>query len=181
MSKSVGCEWAAESRSKEKRQDPFEAMTRAGAKAYRRARDLPRLLPLWPHEIADESPEGGRRLVVRLRKALAGERRRGRAGHWTYDLNRHIALLSAYKGELAMLEALGPQKAGEVLPTEPVRGATAGRLNAGAARAPSFWQGRSGRPRNSAQPSDSRAADPISPGTPREKGRNACADDASMT
>lgn len=177
MSKSIGCEWAAESRAEGSRKDPFEAMTRAGAKAYRRARDLPRLLPLWPHEITDESPAGGRRLVARLRKALAGERRRGRAGHWTYDLNRHIALLSAYKGELAMLETL----AGELPPTEPVRGVIPEPPNAVAARAPSSWQGRSGRPRNSAQPSDNRGAGPISPGTPREKGRNACADDASMT
>jgi hypothetical protein len=25
----------------------------------------------------------------------------GAAGHWSYELNRHLGLLSAYKGELA--------------------------------------------------------------------------------
>ena len=35
---------------------------------------LGRLLPLWPHELADESPEGRLRVVARLRKALRAER-----------------------------------------------------------------------------------------------------------
>jgi hypothetical protein len=32
-------------------------------------------------------------------------RRRALAGHWSYDLNRHLALLSAYKSELAGLRS----------------------------------------------------------------------------
>lgn len=65
----------------------------------KRNRELARLLPLWPSEIADTSLEGRRRLVAKLERALKAERRRGRAGHWTYDLARHAALLAAWKRE----------------------------------------------------------------------------------
>jgi hypothetical protein len=64
---------------------------------------LSRLLALWPHELDDESPPARRRILGRLRKALRAERRRGLAGHWTYDLARHIELLRLYRTELAML------------------------------------------------------------------------------
>lgn len=80
-------------------------MEAAGADAYVRSRDLPRLLALWPHEIEDRTTEGGLRLLAKLHRALRAERRRGRAGHWSYDLNRHLGLLSAYKGELERLRA----------------------------------------------------------------------------
>ena len=73
---------------------------------YDRARDLPRLLPLWPSEIADQSVPGREHIVQRMRRALRQERCRGLAGHWTYDLARHAALLRAYKHELAELERL---------------------------------------------------------------------------
>jgi hypothetical protein len=61
---------------------------------------LPRVLPLWPHEVEDESPEGRRRILAKLRRALRAERRRGIAGHWTYDLARHVELLRVYRLEL---------------------------------------------------------------------------------
>lgn len=67
---------------------------------YDRARDLPRLVPLWPSEITDPSAATRARLVQRLRRALREERRRGMAGHWAYDLARHAALLRAYGREL---------------------------------------------------------------------------------
>ena len=81
----------------------FGSIAVAGAGAYVRSRDLPRLLPLWPHEIEDQTTEGGGRLLAKLRRALRTERRRARANHWSYDLNRHLGLLSAYQGELANL------------------------------------------------------------------------------
>jgi hypothetical protein len=68
---------------------------------YDRRTELPRILPLWPHELADESPEGRRRVLGQLRAALRVERRRGIAGHWTYDLARHVELLRVYRCELA--------------------------------------------------------------------------------
>jgi hypothetical protein len=64
---------------------------------------LSRLLALWPHELDDESAGARLRILGRLRKALRAERRRGLAGHWTYDLARHIELLQLYRAELAML------------------------------------------------------------------------------
>ena len=72
---------------------------------YDRRRELPRVLPLWPHELDDESPEGRRRVLARLRRTLRAERRRGLAGHWTYDLSRHVELLRVYRAELASMTA----------------------------------------------------------------------------
>jgi hypothetical protein len=65
---------------------------------------LSRLVPLWPEEIDDTTPAGRARLVRLLRRALVAERRRGLAGHWAYDLARHVQLLKAYRAELALLE-----------------------------------------------------------------------------
>ena len=43
----------------------FDTMSQAGAECYLRARDLPRLVALWPHELLDQSPEGGLRASCR--------------------------------------------------------------------------------------------------------------------
>jgi hypothetical protein len=87
----------------------FATMTAAGASAYSRTRDLPKLIALWPHELDDESLEGCRHVLAKLRRALRAERRRATSGHWSYDLNRHLGLVSAYKGELARLKASRPR------------------------------------------------------------------------
>lgn len=84
----------------------FGPIAETGAVTYARARDLPRLIALWPHELDDDSPEGCRRILIKLRSALRAERRRALSGHWTYDLNRHLGLLSAYKGEMVELSRL---------------------------------------------------------------------------
>jgi hypothetical protein len=68
--------------------------------------ELARLVPLWPAEIDDLSVRGRQRLVGTLERALLAERRRGRAGHWAYDLARHGALLAAWRRERATLEDL---------------------------------------------------------------------------
>jgi hypothetical protein len=68
---------------------------------YERARDLPKLLPLWEWELATPSEAEQARLLARLRRALRAERRRGLSGHWTYDLARHAQLLRAYRAEVA--------------------------------------------------------------------------------
>jgi hypothetical protein len=68
---------------------------------YDRRTELPHVLPLWPHELEDETPEGRWRILGKLRSALRAERRRGVAGHWTYDLARHVELLRVYRLELA--------------------------------------------------------------------------------
>jgi hypothetical protein len=68
---------------------------------YVRARDLPKLIGLWPWEIEDQTLAGHERLLELLRRALRAERQRGLAGHWTYDLARHAGLLKAYRCELS--------------------------------------------------------------------------------
>lgn len=78
-----------------------DASSHISSRPYDRRVELPRILPLWPHELADESPEGRRNIVRKLRRALRAERRRGVAGHWTYDLARHAELLRIYRLELA--------------------------------------------------------------------------------
>lgn len=80
------------------------AVTAAGIEDYVRQRHLPRVLPVGPDEIADDSVAGRRRILARLARALRAERNRGRAGHWTYDLNRHIALRQAYLAEHRRLD-----------------------------------------------------------------------------
>jgi len=67
---------------------------------------LPRLLPITDSELAPDDPEAVRRIVDRLARALRSERQRGRAGHWSYDLNRHIALAQAIDAERRRLETL---------------------------------------------------------------------------
>jgi hypothetical protein len=79
-------------------QNAMAAGTRTAA-SYQRARDLPRLLPLWPHEMETASIAEHARLLARMRRALRMERQRGIAGHWTYDLARHARLLCAYRAE----------------------------------------------------------------------------------
>ena len=70
---------------------------------HERAGALARLVPLWPSEIADTSRAGRTRIVAKLYRALKAERQRGVSGHWTYDLARHAALLSAWRRERAAL------------------------------------------------------------------------------
>jgi Family of unknown function (DUF6477) len=77
-----------------------------GADAYDRDRMLPRLLPVGPDEIGNVSIGGRLAIVRRLAKALRGERARGRAGHWTYSLDRHVGLHQAFAAETTALRAL---------------------------------------------------------------------------
>jgi hypothetical protein len=89
--------------------DSIDAIVQRGAEAYDRFRHLPRVLPVDGAELADPSPAGRRSTVARLARALRAERNRGRAGHWTYDLNRHIALAQAYQAERRLLVEKPPR------------------------------------------------------------------------
>jgi hypothetical protein len=69
--------------------------------------DDPRcLLPLWPHELADRSLDGRKKLIAALDRALRRERRHGQAGHPAYDIERHASLSRMLKEERAALAAL---------------------------------------------------------------------------
>lgn len=86
----------------------FDAHRKPPLSDDERIRELAALLPLWPKDLADTTVEGRRRIVLAMERALRAERRRGRAGHWAYDLARHAALHRAWKRErdcLAQLDA----------------------------------------------------------------------------
>jgi hypothetical protein len=72
-----------------------------------RRRMLPRLIPIGPDELADDSREGRLAILRRLAAALRGERVRGRAGHWSYSLDRHIGLVQALAAERRLATAIG--------------------------------------------------------------------------
>lgn len=88
--------------------------TRAqGAALYARQRILHRLLRGFPTDFPEMEPDRTRLIVRRLAAALRAERALGRAGHWTYDINRHIALRQAYLAEsLALRRAAAAARSG---------------------------------------------------------------------
>jgi hypothetical protein len=75
----------------------------ASAQAQARRKRLASLVPLWPRDLDDTSRRGRMKLIAQLERALRAERRRGLAGHWTYDLARHMQLLEAYRVEVQAL------------------------------------------------------------------------------
>ncbi len=84
------------------------AKSQARRSEWVRERMLLRLLPISADDLVDTGPAGRRAVVRRLLSALRGERARGRAGHWSYSLDRHVALARALAEErqaLAEVEA----------------------------------------------------------------------------
>lgn len=86
-----------------RRRAPPAAVVRTPSR-YCRATDLPKLVGLWPAELADTSVAGREHLIAKLRRALRQERLRGLSGHWSYDLARHSQLLAAYSCEVEALK-----------------------------------------------------------------------------
>lgn len=76
----------------------------ASLAGYDRLEALSRFHRLSRETILSETPEAARRVLSEIERALRAERARG--GHWTYDLNRHIALLVAHRAEAARLARL---------------------------------------------------------------------------
>lgn len=95
-------EWP--SRKLARRPQPAPA-TCPSSPAYNRNLDLPSLIPLWPAELIDNSASRTRAIILKLTSALRAERRRGRQGHWTYNLNRHAALKRALQSEREYLQS----------------------------------------------------------------------------
>ena len=176
----------------------------AAAREYKRARDLPRLLAVWPRDIQDTSNAGIFRVIAKLRQALRAERRRGLAGRWSYDLERHLAWAKALKAELEALE--GARRPGRVLAPLPQKkvlkkqgprdealanplALSAGRRNkrrpelrlCGAAPGPSSWRAPSGPPHNWGRPSDSHGVSSIFPDILPESDHSESEDGASGT
>ncbi|WP_457795843.1 DUF6477 family protein [Methylocystis sp. S23] len=81
----------------------------AGLAGYDRRDALSRFHRLSRETIESETAEAARAVLREIERALRAER--ARSGHWTYDLNRHIALLVAYRAETARLARLGEARA----------------------------------------------------------------------
>lgn len=69
----------------------------ASASAYRRQEFLRSFHRLSSETIAAETAGAARVVLREIERALRAER--ARAGHWTYDLDRHIALVVAHRAE----------------------------------------------------------------------------------
>ena len=76
----------------------------ASLSGYNRRLALSSLPSLSAETILSETEDAAKRVVQEIEGAL--RRERARAGHWTYDLNRHIALHVAHRAETARLEQL---------------------------------------------------------------------------
>ena len=87
------------------------------AAQYDRRRDLPKILSISPEELADKSAEGRRGLIARLLRLAHNSARAGRTGHWSYDPNRHIAILGALHAERDELTALTREGCNETAPS----------------------------------------------------------------
>jgi hypothetical protein len=80
-----------------------------GAGRYDPDRHLDRLLGghgIWSPAAGDPA-----QTIARLKRALRSQRQLGKAGHWSYDLNRHFGLLQALKAERARARALAQTRA----------------------------------------------------------------------
>jgi len=72
---------------------------KAGMRHYDRARHLPALIGIDPGVLSGAGAMPKTAILARLKRALRAERQRAKAGHWAYDLNRHIALRQALIAE----------------------------------------------------------------------------------
>jgi hypothetical protein len=102
-------------------------------------------------EVEAASPERLDRLERRMVRRLERERLNGARGHWSYDLNRHIAIKLTLD---FVRERMGLQGRDGVSPS-------------GGGPGPSPWRAATGRRRSLAQPSGSRGPGPTSRDRPR--------------
>lgn len=90
----------------------LDAALTASLAGYDRIGALSRFHRLSAEVIASETPDAARRVLREIERAMREERARG--GHWSYDLNRHIALLVAHRAESARLARLLGAARGQV-------------------------------------------------------------------
>lgn len=81
----------------------FGSMVDAGSGCYLRARHLRRLIATLAARACGRRSEGSLLSLSKLRRALRAERQRVLAGHWSYELNRHLGLITTYKAELGLM------------------------------------------------------------------------------
>lgn len=83
----------------------LETSLSASAAAYRRTEFLRAFHRLSAETIAAETTTAASAILRELERALRAER--ARAGHWTYNLDRHISLLVAFRAEQARARRIG--------------------------------------------------------------------------
>jgi hypothetical protein len=86
----------------------LESKLAAGIAGYDRAAALARFHRLSPATIGAETPEAARAVLREIAGALRAAR--ARRGHWSYDLERHIFLLIAWRAENARLARLEAER-----------------------------------------------------------------------
>jgi len=84
----------------------FNSLAALGSLRYNRRLHLQRILPITAAVVEGQSLENCQWILGRLAQALHQERNRGRRAHWAYSLNRHLALLQAYRGEREIFASL---------------------------------------------------------------------------
>lgn len=84
----------------------YRGVIEEDAARYRRELDLKRVLHLWQSELDDQSVSGTRYIIAKLCARAMGQHMLGKAGSWAYNINTHLAVLIALRGELTALEAL---------------------------------------------------------------------------
>ncbi|BGE86976.1 hypothetical protein Ms3S1_34120 [Methylosinus sp. 3S-1] len=89
---------------RQRARDALSVTFDAALAAYRRNEFLRCFHRLSSETIAAETPQAARAVLREIERALRGER--ARAGHWTYDLDRHIGLVVAYRAEQARAERI---------------------------------------------------------------------------
>jgi hypothetical protein len=126
------------------------------------------------NEALAAAPEERRRIISKLMRRLRRERQRGLARHWSYDLNRHIALKQVL--DRLCMRGDGNEKGGRAAAfgSHTAAGSAGCCFSATCACVPdpSSSRAANGRPRNSARPSDSSDRGPTSRGTPRASARS---------
>jgi hypothetical protein len=71
-----------------------------------RSRQIRSLIPVTHAEVNDVSERGLLRIIAMLRAANLSETRRGRAGHWSYEISRHMGLQEALHAERRALRTI---------------------------------------------------------------------------
>lgn len=142
-------------------------------------------------EALKSGPEARAVIVLRLERMIERERQRGMRKHWSYDLNRHIALKQALvRLRPAGLESLpsraSQDRTGRMMkrkrrPAAPLHQSAVASGSPSGTSSPSpcacgpgpfSWQAASGRPRSSAPPSGSSHPGPTFRDTGRGSGRS---------
>lgn len=129
---------------------------------------------------ADEATR--KRVLARLERAIQRERMKAAVAHWSYDLNRHIALKQALDDVRRSLDGTsGPEVPAHHRPKNNGARRRRSEITVGTApsgpcaygQGPSFSPAASGQRRNSARPSDSLRPDPTSRDTAPASGCSA--------